>query len=265
MLRDLPDPNHELLPHAPVELVVWQLQFAEPADVGSPEVGTKFADALADEHGPFQLQRLAVPTLVLPFPNSVQPLPTQIDPAAGWTLSRSGTVLTLNAQALSLETNRYETFVSFRAALERAITSLHETVTNLSESRLGLRYVDRLLHPGVRRPADWSALLMPWLTGPLGHPALGEAVAAYAQQIDFQPDSESIRATVRQRVFADAEQRGRETVILDYDVFREGYRAFDPEHTLEATDRMHDVAQRLFGASMTDSLRAVFAAPSEEQ
>src|SRR5689334_8307013 len=33
MLRELPDPRHEPLPQAPVELVVWQLQFAEPADV----------------------------------------------------------------------------------------------------------------------------------------------------------------------------------------------------------------------------------------
>lgn len=263
MLRDLPAPNHERLPQAPVELVVWQLQFAEPADVASPSVGTRFAEALSDDGGAFQLQRLAMPALLLQMPNPLQ-MPAPMDPAQGWSLRRSGTVVTLGAQSLAVETNRYETYSEFRVVLDRAISALHDCILPPGEQRLGLRYVDRLSRPGVKRAADWAALLEPWLVGPLGHGALGDAVGAYAQQVDFEPDARNIRATVRQRVFADAEQRGRQTVILDFDVFREGYRAPDREEALAATDQMNDLSKQLFDASISDELRATFATPPEE-
>jgi uncharacterized protein (TIGR04255 family) len=263
MLRDLPEPSHERLPQAPVDLVIWQLQFAEAADVANPAVGTHFAEVLSDEAGAFQLQRLAAPALVFPLPNALQ-LPGSMDPAQGWSLRRNGTIVTVGAQALAVETNNYETYTEFRMVLDRALVALHDSVLPPGEQRLGLRYVDRVSRPEVKRAADWAGLLEPWLVGPLGHRTLGDAVGAYAQQVDFEPDSQNIRATVRQRVFADADQRGRQTVMLDYDVFREGYRVPDREEAMAATDQMNDISKQLFEASITDGLRAVFATPPEE-
>lgn len=263
MLRDLPAPSHDRLPQAPVELVIWQLQFAELADVASPAVGARFVEGLSDELGAFQLQRLTTPMLPILLPNPLQAGP-QVEPPSGWVLRRGATVVTVGPQALSIETNQYDTYADFRTVLERAVAAFHEAVLPPGEQRLGLRYVDRLNRPGVQRATDWTGLLESWLLGPLAHPLLGESVGAYAQQIDFEPDAESIRATVRQRVFADAEQRGRQTVILDFDVFREGYRVLDPAETLAATDRMKDTSHRLFEASVTEPLRAAFAKPAEE-
>lgn len=188
----------------------------------------------------------------------------QVEPPQGWVLRRGPTAVTVGPQALSLETNSYETWAAFRLLVERALAALSESVLLPGAQRLGLRYVDRVSRPGVRRPTDWTNLLEGWLLGPLAHPHLGEAVGAYAQQIDFEPDVQNIRATVRQRVFADAEQRGRQTVILDYDVFREGYRLIEPEETMMATDQMNDVSHRLFDASITEPLRNAFATPQEE-
>lgn len=264
MLRDLPEPSHDRLPLAPVELAIWQVQFAEPADVASPNVGTRFADGLSDELGVFQLQRQAAPL----FPPIVLPAPVlpggQLEPPQGWILRRGPTAVTVSPQALSVETNSYETWSTFRLLVERALAALSDSVLLPGAQRLGLRYVDRVSRPGVHRPMDWTSLLEGWLLGPLAHPQLSDAVGAYAQQIDFEPDLRNIRATVRQRLFADAEQRGRQTVILDYDVFREGYRLIEPEETMVTTDQMNDVSHRLFDASITDSLRAVFATPREE-
>lgn len=264
MLRDLPEPSHAPLPQAPVELVIWQLQFAEIAEVASPTVGTRFVEGLSDEIGSFQLQRQATPS----FPQLVLPAAVQgagpLEPQQGWILRRGPVAVTVSPQALSVETNSYETWAAFRLLVERALAALSESVLLPGAQRLGLRYVDRVSRPGVRRATDWTNLLEGWLLGPLAHPQLSDAVGAYAQQIDFEPDVRNIRATVRQRVFADAEQRGRQTVILDYDVFREGYRLIEPEEAMMTTDQMNDVSHRLFDASITEPLRAAFATPREE-
>jgi uncharacterized protein (TIGR04255 family) len=262
MLRDLPDPRHDPLPQAPVELVVWQLQFAEPADVVPPAVGTALSERLAqDGAGPFQLQRLTAQTFAIALAGPSGPGVPQAEQAQieGWALRRGPLAVSLNRQSLSVETNVYDGWASFRSVVGLALHGLADAILLPGEQRLGLRYVDRINHPGVRKLGDWTDLLASWLTGPLCHPQLRDAVAAYAQQIDFDADQEGIRATVRHRAFTDLQARGRQTVILDFDVFRDGYRLIEPDATLEATDHMNDLAARLFEASITDTLYATFA------
>lgn len=262
MLNELPDPRHDPLPQAPVELVVWQLQFAEPADVVPPAVGTALSERLAqDGGGPFQLQRLNSQTFAISFPGPGGPGMPQTEQAQidGWTLRRGALAVTLNRQSLSVETNLYDTWASFRSVVELAVHGLAETVLLPGEQRLGLRYVDRIMRPGVRKLEDWAGLLAPWLSAPLMHPQLRDAVAAYAQQVDFDAREDGIRATVHQRAFPDVQARGRQTVILDFDVSREGYRLIEPDVMLEATDHMNDLAHRLFEASITEALYAAFA------
>ena len=266
MLRDLPEPRNEPLPQAPVEVVVWQLQFAEPADVVPPSVGTALAEQLSqDGDGSFQLQRLTGQSFAIAFPGPGGQGAPQAEQAVieGWTLRRGSVVVTLNRQSLSVETNAYEGWTRFRTVINHALEGLAEAILLPGEQRLGLRYVDRIVRPGVRKLGDWTGLLESWLTGPLTQPHLGDAVGAYAQQIDFDTQPNGIRATLRQRAFADMEHRGRQTVILDFDVFREGYRLIEPEATIATIDEMHDLSRRLFDASISESLYAVFTAESE--
>jgi uncharacterized protein (TIGR04255 family) len=268
MLRELPNPRHEPLPQAPVELVVWQLQFAEPADVVQPAVGMALSERLAqDGAGPFQLQRLTTQTFAISLSGPNSPGVPQAEQAQieGWALRRGPVAVSLNRQSLSVETNVYDGWATFRSVVGSALQGLADAVVLLpGEQRLGLRYVDRIIHPRARKLADWGDLLASWLTGPLSHPQLRDAVAAYAQQVDFDADQAGIRATLRYRAFADAQARGRQTVILDFDVFRDGYRLIEPDATLEATDRMNDLAGRLFEASITDTLYTAFTTDPHE-
>src|SRR4051794_14606480 len=123
MLRDLPEPRQNPLPEAPVELVVWQLQFAEPADVLPPAVGTKLVELLSqDGRGAFQLQRLTTQTFAISFPSQSGPgVPqaeqTQVD---GWVLRRGPVAVTISRQALAVESNDYDTWSSFRAIAHHA-------------------------------------------------------------------------------------------------------------------------------------------------
>lgn len=267
MLRDLPEPKHNVLPRAPVELVVWQLQFAEPADVVPPTVGTQLAERLAsDGSGAFQLQRLTQQTFAFAFQSGSPqgPPPSEQSLIDGWTLRRGSLTVTLSRQALAVETNIYPGWSALRNVIDLAVGGLADAVLLPGEQRLGLRYVDRITHPAVKKPQDWSNLLAPWLASPLSHQQLGDSVTAYAQQVDFEADPEGLRATLRQRLFPDPQARGQQTVMLDFDIFREGYRLIEPDVILQTTAAMNDMAHRLFEASISDMLYEAFASNPED-
>jgi uncharacterized protein (TIGR04255 family) len=256
MISELPEPLHEYLPGAPLELAVWQLQLAEFAAVQSPEVGTALAETLAsDGDGSFQLTRLASSTIVLGPAQLQQPEQPEPD---GWQLRRGQLVVNVNRGAISIETTAYEGWVKFRRAIELLCAGLVTAVGDMpGEQRLGLRYVDRIALPGVQRPADWKDLLAPWLSAVMAHEQLGDAVLATAGQVELHVDDDS-QSTLRHRAFPDYERRGRQTVMLDFDTFRQGYRRFEVASILDVSDRFNDVTHRLFEASLTPELRAAF-------
>ena len=163
-------------------------------------------------------------------------------------------VVTVESGSLSVETAQFEEWAGFRAGIEAVLQGVLAAVHEVpGEQRLGLRYVDRLLRPDVVRIADWKKWVQPWLLGPMAHPAIGEAVTATAQQIDCDA-GDGLRATVRQRAFEDMERRGRPTLLLDFDVFRDGYRPIDESDVLDATDQLNDISHRLFRAAITERL-----------
>ncbi|RKQ92984.1 uncharacterized protein (TIGR04255 family) [Solirubrobacter pauli] len=263
MIADLPEPQHEHLASAPLELAVWQLQFSEPAAVQDPAVGTQVAEALAsDGHGAFQLTRLSS-QMIFAFASGQAPQPPESVEPDGWQLRRGQLVVNLNRQSLSVETTAYQGWDRFSAVFGALCRALEVSAVDLpGEQRLGLRYVDRISLPGVRKPADWEGLLAPWLVASMTHEHLGDAVLAAAGQVELAVE-EGSQATLRYRAFPDFERRGRQTVMLDFDTFRQGYRTFSTQTILDTSNQFHDVAHRLFEASITSELRAVFGREKE--
>jgi uncharacterized protein (TIGR04255 family) len=259
MITDLPAPDHTRLAAAPLEVVVWQLQFAEPADVSAARVGQHLSDALADVvHSRPHLTRLLPPTFAVAVGSGGAPsVPAElpgIGPQNGWQVRAGELVSTISHAALALETTKFEDWDSFRSSVAAILDALAAALPEPpGEQRLGLRYVDRISRPEVAAVADWGQWLQPWLLGPASHPQLGEAVIAMAQQIDCDA-GDGMRVTVRQRAFDDPERRSQPTVLLDFDAFREGYRAFARDDLLAATDNLNDISHRLFRAAITDRL-----------
>lgn len=256
MIADLPAPDHVPLPGSPLDLVVWQLQFAEPADVLGPEAGQRLLAALATEaDGPFHLARLNPPMVSIALGGAPGAVPGPMEPAPqGWQLRRAELVVTVTPVALSVETTTYGDWATFGGAVRRALEGFASIAQSPpGEQRLGLRYVDRITRPEVERVQAWAEWLQPWLVGPLTHPELGEAVLGLAQQIDWDA-GDGFRATVRQRAFHDPERKNRPTVILDFDTFRDGYRAFGVDEVWAATEQLNDISHRLFRAALSESL-----------
>lgn len=254
MIQDLPQPDATPLANAPVEVVVWQLRFAEPADVGGTAIGGAMAEAF-NVIGRPHLSRHGSQSVVLAVgPGGPQVSGSEGHAQTGWQVRVDNLVATIDRDFIAIETTNFEEWARFRHGVEILVNTFEAAVPQApGTQRLGLRYVDRVNRPEVKRVADWEAWLAPWLLGPLSQPQLEGATLAMAQQIDWDAGDEA-RATMRQRAFDDPENRDRPTVILDFDVFRDGYVSFAPAEVLETTDRFNDIAHRLFRAAITDRL-----------
>lgn len=256
MIPSLPQPKHERLPHAPLELVIWQLQFSESADVVAPSVGDALRGAFATpEFGNLQLSRLSAPTFVLGAGSMTAPPVPEPD---GWQLRRNHLAITVGRAGVAIESKAYDTWSTLRSLIETLVVTLSELGEFPGEQRVGLRYIDRITHPGVSAPADWKGLLGDWLMAPITNEGFGSKVLGTSGQLDVQA-SDEIQATIRHHSFADADQRGRQTVVLDIDAFRVGYRPFESAAILAASDQLSDVAHQLFESSVSPVLYEYFA------
>jgi uncharacterized protein (TIGR04255 family) len=174
--------------------------------------------------------------------------------STGWQIRAEELVATVNQGALTVETTSYEVWDSFRASITAILDAFASALSHPpGEQRLGLRFIDRISRPEVSRVADWLDWIQPWLLGPVAHPQIGEAISATAQQVDYDA-GDGLSLTLRQRAFIDPERRKRHTMILDFDAFREGYRAFERDDVVTATDALSDISHRLFRAAITDRL-----------
>jgi uncharacterized protein (TIGR04255 family) len=257
MISDLPVPDRARLAGSPLELVVWQLQFAEPADVRAPDVGRRIAEAMSDHaRARSHLRRIAPPAITLAVGGSAGgriPLPDEA-PVNGWQVRAGELVATIDQSSLAVETAKFEDWESFQAALAAVVDAFADCVREPpGEQRLGLRYVDRIIRPEVQRLSDWESWLAAWLLGATAHPQLRDAVTAMAQQVDCDA-GDGLRVTIRQRAFNDMERRGQPTMLLDFDAFRDGYRSFAANDVLATTDELNDISHRVFRAAITDRL-----------
>ena len=256
MISDLPPPDHTRLGASPLEVVVWHLQFAEPADVSPATVGHQVAAALgAHTRRQAHLTRLTPPTVTLsPGAGGEAPPRPDGDAINGWQVRVDELVVTLGQTSLAVETTRFHDWPTFQQVVEAVVAAFSDAVPEPpGEQRLGLRYVDRIARPEVRRITDWETWLEPWLLGVAAHPQLSGSVLRMAQQIDCDA-GDGLSVTIRQRAFNDMERRGQPTMLLDFDAFRDGYRSFAQDDVLSATEELNDISHRLFRAAITDRM-----------
>lgn len=264
MIADLPDPNHAQLPHSPLELVVWQLQFAEPLQVMDPEIGTGLQVGLsADDPDGFRLERLNLgPSVTVAFGQGAVAPPEPPGSQEGWRLQRGELIVTLVGNALTLESRAYTVWDDLRAVIERTLESLTRLVAPQAQQRVGLRFVDKIVRPEVETARDWE----PWIElAPRPPPESGP------RSLGLGPGSAvRVRRRLRpshrsaQQDLPDPERRGRSSCLLDSDAFRLGYRVFDKDDVLETSDSLNILSLQVFQAAVTQTLYEALADPSTE-
>ena len=161
-----------------------------------------------------------------------------------WTVS-------LAPEFVALETTRYTTWADdFRTRLRAIVDAVAEHVRPVLNSRIGVRYIDRIAEIGLATPADWEPYVSAELLGAARHPVLGPGVRQAQQQLLVEID-EDIACALRHGFVPEGE---RVDYLMDFDVFRQAGRPFDADEVKRTADTLNNYSLRLFHACVTPAL-----------
>jgi uncharacterized protein (TIGR04255 family) len=253
MALSLDEPDRTRLPRSPLELVVCQIRFERQVAIGDPKTATTFHQALGGTSGPFpEIGEVVSEEVNLPLTPGT-PGAFRESRTSGWRFSSGRTLAAvLMPDHVALETNAYTTWEDFSELLAQVIDAVAEVVEPAIEQRIGLRYVDRIQELDLKSPAEWESYIRSEFLGPILHRELGPGVRAAHQQLLIELE-DGISCGLRH---GPVDNQNRETVdyVLDYDLFRQSGRPFDPEGIKETAALFNRLGLQLFQATITDDL-----------
>ncbi len=253
-MLDLPEPDRDQLARSPLELVVCQVRFESILGVSETARGLAFYEALGGREGPYRnLAQAQAQALNVTFAPGGAPAFAQPPAVSGWQLKSADESweVELMPDHLGLETKAYSTWQDFRARFSAALEALAQIVSPALEHRIGLRYIDRVQGLEISSPEGWSPYIAPELLGSVTHDALGGAVLTQQQQIEIDLSDDARCRFAHGFLKTD---NGQLHYFLDYDMHREGGRAFDVEGIMGKLDDFNTDALKLFQASVTAAL-----------
>jgi uncharacterized protein (TIGR04255 family) len=249
---NLPPPDRTLLPKSPLDLVVVQLRFGDAFPVDDERVAFALSDALQEQDSRFVPERAQSVSVTIAGSLGGAVVPNVAAGGTGWRLVAGQTTVQLTGDALSVETRAYSGWAAFHELFAIALRAVAATSAPRSESRLGLRMIDKIPRHDAKTARDVAEDIRPWLRGPLEDDQLASGVLAIQHQSELE--AHAGRLTVRSSIFEDPEARGAFTLLLDYDAFRIGYRRFDLDGILASATDLNDLCLQVFRHSVSDRL-----------
>ncbi len=265
MSLNLPPPDKTQLPRPPLELAVCQVRFEETHRVSDHRFGLDIHKALDGRNGlyPHIQSRHGQSMNLQVGPGGLSPSVTPLQ--AGWQMSsedESWSVVFMPS-SVSLETTKYTTWsADFKPRLAELLRVASRFIDPATEQRLGLRYVDRITEPIVSAPQQWHDYIAPELLGVILHPGIGSAVMAAQQQVQLDLGND-IHSILRHGFVPDPARETALNYALDFDIYREGMRAFDVKDIMEAADGFHQLALQLFQQAIPPKMLAYLATRRE--
>ncbi|MCB9762407.1 MAG: TIGR04255 family protein [Alphaproteobacteria bacterium] len=238
-----PPPAEVPLPNAPLIRVIAQVRFPLVASVERRDFVAPFQESLREEYA--ILRQDSVRNLLL-LPG--QPT-AEVRSSSVWRfhdLDRRWRV-TLAADFLSLETDRYTSRADFFGRFDRLLSALEAYVKPGALDRLGVRYIDRLTGEALER---LPRLVRPALLGALGTPLMDHASLSVSEGVfDLPEESSELRArwglvpaheTVDPNAIVAVDEP---SWVLDLDAFQQGERAFDGQ---QVAGQARALAERIY-------------------
>jgi uncharacterized protein (TIGR04255 family) len=239
---ELPTVDLKRLPAAPLKVAVIQVQFAPCHAVEKRERVADFQEKLTETYVAEQPQTAQAITLQIGpgMPPSIPNLPAPEtvwrfhDHARGW-------IVALSSSSLAVEASTYETFEDFAAEFESVLSSLSEVFAPTNQTRLGVRYINRIEGDGVSEKL--LGIVEKELLSPVGT-ALGTDLLTSISDIRFDI-GDGVMAIKHGLTDPDA-------YLLDFDCYSDQERTFHRGDIVERVRRFHDLIERLFVWSLTD-------------
>lgn len=255
-IADLPEPDTSQLARSPLELVVCQVRHDRRLVIGEGSTALAIQSALEGVGGDYpKIDEVAAPEVNLVVGPGIEAPGFRETKTSGWRLTSAdgAWVVTLMPDNFSLETTDYTTWEDdFAPRLHALIEAVSDHAQPAIEQRIGLRYVDRIAELGLTKLVDWEPFLRPEILGLVLHPELGPGVRTYQQQTVLDLDN-GVTAGIRHGPVVTA---GNNVVDyqLDYDIFRQGGRAFGADEIKTTAGRFSVYALQLFHATVSDQL-----------
>lgn len=255
MPLDLPAPSTERLRRSPLGRVICQVRHEREMSTTDPKRALAVHEKLRDAYP--RLDEINSQEIALSAnAQGVQSI-QQSETRGGWKFSsvHDDWTVTIAPDFFALDTTNYLDWEDFVERLRNLVSVVDEVFDLTVEKRLGLRYVDNISMPAVKKPADWSHWIDTSLLGPIVHPAIGDGVTS-TQNAFVVHAGDGQDAVVRHGCIQDAS--GELAYVLDTDCFRAKGMPLEPNRLMAGAEELHTLALQLFQASITDELRSYF-------
>lgn len=259
--------SREIYPHAPLQLVAFELRTSHVPELGSREGSITLYELLREELPiipPAPQALVGFQTAGVP-PQFMASTPLQM-------LNRKRThSVTVGPSLILIQTSDYTRFEDFRDFVGRVLTAVANVAAIAAVERVGLRYVDEIRIDGVEKPADWVPYINHDLLAAMNNP-LGLESASLNTSVEFVV-SDHQRATMRVgalqgRVIDPTgplklkSEADGPFFLVDLDSYWappvDELPPFAPESVLEIGSRLHEPARGLFESALSEMAREIF-------
>lgn len=251
----LPEPDRTTLPGAPLELVVFQVRFDARPPL-SPNQALKVKSLLGNEYD--HLEPLANTALNIQMTQD-GPQASEVQ-SSGWRfVSRDKRwAVTIFSDQASIECTGYSGWDSFELRAQGLIKVVSSSLKPQLVQRLGLRYMDRIMRPRSKVPADWAGYLAPATLGFAVSGALARSVESVRTEQSLQLSD--CQATIRTSCAPDNKGPSWHSMVVDTDCYEDRAFAFDDKELYEKLEILHRAALQLFQAIALPPLRTEWKA-----
>jgi len=254
MPLDLPAPDTTRLERSPLELVVCQVRHERRLTVAEGATALAVHNALGGLGGQYpNLDEIAGVEVGVVLGGASPNLSES--KLSGWRFAAAdgAWAVVVMPDHFALETKAYTTWSGdFAPRLEQLVDAVVEHVGPTFEQRLGLRYIDRITELELGDVAAWAPYLRPEVLGLALHPEIGQGVRSAHQQLLIELDT-GVQAGLRHGPVVD-ENVPHVAYQLDFDIFRQSGRPFDPQGIKRTATQFNMYALQLFQATVTDRL-----------
>jgi uncharacterized protein (TIGR04255 family) len=250
MPLSLPDPDRARLARAQLDLVVLQVRHERNLASIDPKRALEVHADLSSRYPSIE-DVSAQEVSVVAGPGGIAPMNSEV--SRGWRFRSADEKWTvvLMPDFFSLETTAYEEWEDFNDRASELTSSVQAHLSPSIETRLGLRYIDRLTEPRAASPDGWEPYIHPSLLGPLVHPDFGGAIEQVQQVVRIDAGD---GCQVLLRHGCGQEDSDAWVYLLDLDCSMARSRPFDAAGVLGGIDEIHTVALQVFQAAVTPKL-----------
>jgi uncharacterized protein (TIGR04255 family) len=171
----------------------------------------------------------------------------------GWTFNDEATKLQVTwlPDVFLVQSSSYVRWSETLAPVLRAgLAWLAEHGEVQMRTRIGLRYVNRLVDEACTTPQDWKSRVQEWLLGPVVAGPWADRVEQAHQQLHLRND-DATSTVLRHGPFRDAAARNSFSYLLDLDVFDASTEPFSHDATFELLTQLNRTAATLFRGALT--------------